>query len=54
MSLSVSILTALFCIVVVFAVLGILWAIIRLFSAFIRVVEKRNEEKSYSGSNPND
>jgi len=54
MSLSVSILTALFCMVVVFVVLGILWAIIRLFSSFIRVIEKKSEEKSYSGSNPND
>ncbi len=51
MSLYDSILTALFCMAVVFAVLAILWAIIRLFSSIIRVIEKRNE-KSSLGANP--
>jgi Na+-transporting methylmalonyl-CoA/oxaloacetate decarboxylase gamma subunit len=52
MSLPESILTALFCIAVVFAVLGILWAIIRLFSSLIQVIEKKND-KSSNGANPN-
>jgi Na+-transporting methylmalonyl-CoA/oxaloacetate decarboxylase gamma subunit len=51
MSLSESILIALFCISVVFAVLGLLWAIIRVFSSFIKAIEKRNEKSTY-GSNP--
>jgi Na+-transporting methylmalonyl-CoA/oxaloacetate decarboxylase gamma subunit len=46
MSLSDSILVAIFCMVVVFAVLGILWAIIRIFSSIIRVFENRNGESS--------
>lgn len=46
MSISESILIALFVMAVVFAVLGILWAIIRLFSLIIRKVEMKS-----SGSN---
>ncbi|MHB8130521.1 MAG: OadG family protein [Mobilitalea sp.] len=53
MSFSDSILTALFCIVVVFAVLGILWAIIRLFSWVIRAFEKINEKNSAEANNQN-
>jgi Na+-transporting methylmalonyl-CoA/oxaloacetate decarboxylase gamma subunit len=40
MPLSESIPTALFCMAVVFAVLILLWAIIRIFSQFIEVIEK--------------
>jgi Na+-transporting methylmalonyl-CoA/oxaloacetate decarboxylase gamma subunit len=43
MSLPESILTALFCMLVVFAVLGILWAIIRVFSLLINLIEKKNK-----------
>ncbi len=46
MALGESILVALFCMAVVFAVLGILWAIIRCFSLIILSIEK----KSNSGS----
>lgn len=46
MTLSESILVALFCMAVVFAVLGILWFIIRLFSMAIQAIEKRNEKDS--------
>ncbi|MDF2566784.1 MAG: hypothetical protein K0R90_240 [Oscillospiraceae bacterium] len=42
MSISQGILTALFCMVVVFAVLVILWAVIRSFSALIRLIERKN------------
>jgi len=41
MSISENILIALFCMAVVFAVLGILWAIIRCFSAIIMAIEKK-------------
>lgn len=43
MSLLDSVLTALFCMAVVFAVLGILWILIRLFSFIISVFEKKVE-----------
>ncbi|MDF2942570.1 MAG: hypothetical protein K0S01_1428 [Herbinix sp.] len=51
MSISESILTALFCMIVVFAVLGVLWAIIRLFSSIILIIEKTKEKRS-SRTNP--
>lgn len=41
MPLSESILIALFCMAVVFAVLGILWAVIRFFSLIIGLLENR-------------
>ena len=44
MSISESILTALFVMAVVFAVLGILWGIIRLFSSIIRSIEKKSTD----------
>jgi Na+-transporting methylmalonyl-CoA/oxaloacetate decarboxylase gamma subunit len=44
MSLSESILIAVFCMAVVFAVLGILWVLIRLFSAVIMGIEKKNDQ----------
>ncbi len=44
MSFTESILIALFCMAVVFAVLGALWAIIRLFSAVIMAIEKRKDK----------
>lgn len=47
MSLSESILVAFFCMVVVFAVLGILWFILRVFSSIISAFEKKNEKNSY-------
>ena len=40
MELSESILTALFCMAVVFTTLSLLWAIIRLFSIIIRMIER--------------
>lgn len=43
MSIFQSILTALFCMLVVFAVLVILWAILRLFSTFIQLIEKQKK-----------
>ncbi|WP_442871705.1 OadG family protein [Anaerocolumna sp. MB42-C2] len=46
MSLSESILIALFCMAVVFSVLCMLWAIIRVFSLIIINIEKRNEKSS--------
>jgi Na+-transporting methylmalonyl-CoA/oxaloacetate decarboxylase gamma subunit len=46
MTLSESILVAIFCMAVVFAVLGVLWLIIRLFSLAIQTIEKRNEKDS--------
>ncbi|QHQ60526.1 hypothetical protein Ana3638_06880 [Anaerocolumna sedimenticola] len=46
MALYESILIALFCMSVVFAVLGMLWAIIRIFSLIIVSIEKRNEKSS--------
>jgi len=46
MPLSESISVALFCMVVVFAVLGMLWAIIRIFSYAIRLIEYRNVKGS--------
>jgi len=41
MALGESILIALFCMLVVFTVLGILWAIIRCFSSIIMLIEHR-------------
>ncbi len=41
MSITQSILVAIFCMAVVFTVLGLLWAIIRIFSLFIIMIEKR-------------
>lgn len=46
MSIFQSIIIALFCMAVVFSVLIFLWAIIRLFSVLIKVIEKRNEKTS--------
>lgn len=42
MAISESVLVAMFCIAVVFAVLGILWALIRLFSILIGMLERDN------------
>lgn len=46
MSFSESVLIALFCMAVVFVVLGILWGLIRIFSFIIGIIEKRNEKSS--------
>lgn len=46
MSMSENILIAIFCMAVVFAVLGILWAIIRCFSAIIMAIEKKVNQDS--------
>ena len=46
MSLSTSVLVALFCMIVVFAVLGILCVIIRIFSSIIRTIENKNVKSS--------
>jgi Na+-transporting methylmalonyl-CoA/oxaloacetate decarboxylase gamma subunit len=40
MSFGESVLAGLFCILVVFSVLVLLWALIRIFSAVIRLVEQ--------------
>ncbi len=42
MAFSESVLVALFCMAVVFAVLGILWALIRLFSIIIGMLARDN------------
>lgn len=41
MSFFESVLVALFCMAVVFCVLGSLWAIVRLFSLVVQLLEKR-------------
>ncbi len=41
MQVTQSILVAIFCMAVVFAVLGVLWAIIRIFSMIIMIIEKK-------------
>jgi Oxaloacetate decarboxylase, gamma chain. len=46
MSVSESILVALFCMLVVFIVLGVLWALIRLFSLVIQAIEKKNDNSA--------
>lgn len=46
MPLSESLLVALFTMAVVFAVLILLWVIIRLFSSMIRVIERDKGKKS--------
>lgn len=46
MSLGASILVAIFTMSVVFAVLAVLWAIIRLFSIVIGIIEKGNTKGS--------
>lgn len=50
MLLSESILTALFCMAVVFAVLGILWAMIRIFSSFIGMIENKHGKDTTNAS----
>ncbi len=46
MAISQSILVALFCMAVVFAVLGMLWAIIRIFSLIINLIENNQQKES--------
>jgi Na+-transporting methylmalonyl-CoA/oxaloacetate decarboxylase gamma subunit len=46
MSLIESILVAVFTMAVVFVVLGMLWAIIRVFSSVIQAVERKGEKTS--------
>lgn len=46
MAILESILIALFTLVVVFSVIALLWAVIRIFSSMIQKVEKRKEESS--------
>jgi Na+-transporting methylmalonyl-CoA/oxaloacetate decarboxylase gamma subunit len=41
MQVTQSILVAIFCMAVVFAVLGVLWAIIRIFSMIITMIETK-------------
>ncbi len=43
MSVAESVLVALFCMLVVFVVLGVLWALIRLFSMIIQAIEKKKD-----------
>lgn len=50
MSFAQSILTALFCMLVVFAVLVVLWGILRLFSVFIRFLEGRSNKSTDKNS----
>ncbi|MFV0344096.1 MAG: OadG family protein [Anaerocolumna sp.] len=51
LSFSRSILTALFCMIVVFGVLILLWAILRLFSTFIAFVENHGKNSTDKNSN---
>lgn len=51
MPLIESILVALFMMAVVFAVLGVLWAIIRIFSLMINAIENRDKDKASSTEN---
>lgn len=44
MSVLESVLTALFCMLTVFAVLGILWGLIRLFSIIVQSIENKQED----------
>lgn len=53
MSFAQSIFTALFCMLVVFAVLVVLWAIVRVFSVIIRFMENR-KNPTVLNKNPND
>ncbi|HKL99478.1 MAG TPA: OadG family protein [Mobilitalea sp.] len=46
MPLSEAILDALFCMAFVFAVLAMLWGIIRIFSASIRAIESRKNKST--------
>ncbi|HHV12205.1 MAG TPA: OadG family protein [Clostridiales bacterium] len=46
MSFFDSVLVAIFCMSVVFIVLGLLWAMIRLFSIAIAAIEKRTNKAS--------
>ncbi len=43
--LSKSILVAIFCMAVVFVVLGVLWAIVRIFSLLIKSIEQKQDKK---------
>lgn len=52
MSFAQSIFTALFCMSVVFAVLVVLWAILRVFSVIIGFMEKRKNH-TVLNNNPN-
>lgn len=49
MTLSQSILTAVFCIAIVFTVLAVLWALIRLFSVIITRVQRPATENVGTG-----
>ncbi len=46
MQVAQSILVAIFCMAVVFAVLGVLWAIIRIFSMLITIIEKKIRQEA--------
>lgn len=50
MQISESILVAIFCMAVVFAVLTALWAIIRIFSSVICTVERKYGKKSINSN----
>ena len=45
MPLSEAIIDALFCMVFVFAVLAMLWGVIRIFSATVRAIEARKNKR---------
>ena len=46
MAISQSILVALFCMAVVFSVLGMLWAIIRIFSVIINMIDNNHGKET--------
>ncbi|MDF2908856.1 MAG: hypothetical protein K0R34_4177 [Herbinix sp.] len=46
MAISQSILVALFCMAVVFSVLGMLWAIIRIFSIVINMIDNNHGKET--------
>ncbi|HKL79292.1 MAG TPA: hypothetical protein VJ888_02525 [Mobilitalea sp.] len=46
MPLSEAIITGLFCIAFVFAVLAMLWGIIRVYSASVRAIESRKSKRT--------
>ncbi len=50
MQVTQGILVALFCVAVVFAVLGVLWFIIRIFSMIIAVIEQKTGATKSNGS----
>lgn len=53
MQVTQSILVAIFCMAVVFAVLGVLWFIIRIFSMIITMIEQKTGKAARNESSVN-